>query len=99
MDLQLEGRRAIVTGGSRGIGLAAARVLAIEGARVALVARGATALNEAASALSAVVAAADIATDVTRAERDPRVIAVPADTGVDESVAAMVARVQAQRGR
>jgi NAD(P)-dependent dehydrogenase (short-subunit alcohol dehydrogenase family) len=93
MELQLEGRRAIVTGGSRGIGLAAARVLAIEGARVALVARGATALNEAASALSALVAAADIATDVTRAERDPRVIAVRADTGVDESVAAMVARV------
>ena len=34
MDLQLEGRRAIVTGGSRGIGLAVARVLAIEGAVV-----------------------------------------------------------------
>src|SRR3954447_16773917 len=93
MDLQLAGRRAIVTGGSRGIGLAVARVLAIEGARVALVARGATALNEAASALSALAAASDVAANVTRAERDPHVIAVPADTGANEPVMAMVARV------
>ena len=41
MDLELEGRRAIVTGGSRGIGLAVGRVLATEGARVALVECGA----------------------------------------------------------
>ena len=48
MDLQLNGRRAIVTGGSRGIGLAVARVLAAEGAQVALVARGIEALTAAA---------------------------------------------------
>jgi NAD(P)-dependent dehydrogenase (short-subunit alcohol dehydrogenase family) len=48
VDLQLNGRRAIVTGGSRGIGLAVARVLAAEGARVALVARGVEALSAAA---------------------------------------------------
>src|SRR5690349_7809784 len=93
MNLQLAGRRAIVTGGSRGIGLAVARVLAVEGARVALVARGAPALDEAASALSAVAAASDVGANATRGERDPRVIAVSADTGVDESVAAMVSRV------
>src|SRR4051812_43340099 len=93
MDLGLAGRRAIVTGGSRGIGLAVARVLASEGARVALVARGAAALEEAASALSAVAAAADTGGNATRGQRDPRVIAVPADTGSDESVAALVARV------
>jgi NAD(P)-dependent dehydrogenase (short-subunit alcohol dehydrogenase family) len=98
MDLGLSERRAIVTGGSRGIGLAVARVLAAEGARVALVARHAGALAEAASALSAVAVAADVAGNATRAERDPRVIAVPADTGDDESVAAMVVRVLDELG-
>ena len=39
MDLGLSGTRAIVTGGSSGIGLAVARGLVAEGARVALVAR------------------------------------------------------------
>jgi len=39
MDLGLRGRRAIVTGGSRGIGLAVADTLAAEGCDVALVSR------------------------------------------------------------
>jgi 3-oxoacyl-[acyl-carrier protein] reductase len=36
MDLQLEGKRALVTGASRGLGFATARVLANEGCRVAI---------------------------------------------------------------
>lgn len=40
MDLELAGKRAIVTGGSRGIGKVIARVLAAEGVDVAISARG-----------------------------------------------------------
>lgn len=45
MDYGLRDRRALVTGSSRGIGRAVARVLAREGARVALVARNEEALR------------------------------------------------------
>ncbi len=51
MDLQLAGARAIVTGGSRGIGLAVARGLRAEGARVAIVARHEQRLRAAAAEL------------------------------------------------
>jgi NAD(P)-dependent dehydrogenase (short-subunit alcohol dehydrogenase family) len=47
MDLGLASKRAIVTGGSKGIGLAAATRLAAEGSAVALVARRPDALEEA----------------------------------------------------
>jgi 3-oxoacyl-[acyl-carrier protein] reductase len=48
MDLQLKDRSAIVTGGSRGIGLETARLLASEGARVLICGRRESALEEAA---------------------------------------------------
>ena len=41
MDLDLRGRRTLITGGSRGIGFAVAEALAAEGAAVGLVARDA----------------------------------------------------------
>jgi NAD(P)-dependent dehydrogenase (short-subunit alcohol dehydrogenase family) len=65
MDLELQGRRAIVTGGSRGIGKAVARVLIAEGARVALVARDAESLAVAAEELGASWVAADTASDAS----------------------------------
>jgi 3-oxoacyl-[acyl-carrier protein] reductase len=48
MDLGLSGARAVISGASRGIGLAIAQVLAAEGASVALLARGADDLARAA---------------------------------------------------
>jgi 3-oxoacyl-[acyl-carrier protein] reductase len=48
MDLQLTGKIAIVTGSSRGLGLASARTLAAEGCHVCLCARGESQLAEAA---------------------------------------------------
>ena len=57
MDLGLAGRVAIVTGGSRGLGLAAARALIAEGANVVVCARGADALEQATESLRASAAA------------------------------------------
>jgi 3-oxoacyl-[acyl-carrier protein] reductase len=53
MDLGLTGRRALVTGASKGIGLAIARTFVAEGAAVAICARGEAGVKEAANALSA----------------------------------------------
>ena len=57
MDLGLAGKVAIVTGGSRGLGLAAARALIAEGANVVVCARGADALEQATESLRASAAA------------------------------------------
>jgi 3-oxoacyl-[acyl-carrier protein] reductase len=51
MDLGLKGRTALVTASSRGFGRATAELLAVEGARVAMCARGGEALAEAADAV------------------------------------------------
>ena len=51
LDVDLKGKRAIVTGASRGIGQAAAAALVTAGARVALVSRRAEGLAEAARAI------------------------------------------------
>ncbi|MFW3169268.1 SDR family NAD(P)-dependent oxidoreductase [Geodermatophilus sp. CPCC 206100] len=83
MDLQLTGKRAIVTGASRGIGLAVADALAAEGVDVALVARDADALTAAAE----------------RVRRHGRTaLPCPADTRDDDAVRGVVERVVAELG-
>lgn len=62
MDLELTGKAALVTGSSKGIGRAIAAVLAREGARVCLSARGQEALEATAAELRA--KGADVATVV-----------------------------------
>ena len=76
MDLQLNAKRAIVTGGSRGIGKAVARQLAEEGVDVVIAARGRDALEATAVEL--------------RALTGRRIIPVVVDTGDDASVRALV---------
>jgi NAD(P)-dependent dehydrogenase (short-subunit alcohol dehydrogenase family) len=85
MDLGLTGKVAIVTGGSRGIGRAIARELALEGVDVAICARQRQALDEAAKALSQ--------------ETGRRVIPIVADTMSSESVAQLVKATVAALGR
>ena len=78
MDLQLAGKVAIVTGGSRGLGLATARALVAEGCHVAICARGAERLEHAAAELrTAARPKTDVLTviaDVSRAGDVSRVV-------------------------
>ena len=76
MDLELSGKTAIITGGSRGIGKATARQLALEGVDVAIAARTKEALEATAEEL--------------RKETGRRILPIVVDTGQDESVQNMV---------
>ena len=69
MDLGLAGSKAVVTGGSKGMGLAIAETLASEGASVAVMARGQAALDSAVDTLRACGApdAMGISVDMTDA--------------------------------
>jgi len=66
VDLDLDGKRALITGGSRGIGLSVARALIAEGVAVGLIARDPAGLAEAARDLAGQGAfVATAAADVT----------------------------------
>ena len=84
MDLELQGKRAIVTGGSRGIGKQIARLLGMEGADVAIAARDMERLTATAAELAA--------------ETGRRVLPYTVDTGDDASVREMVQKAAADLG-
>jgi NAD(P)-dependent dehydrogenase (short-subunit alcohol dehydrogenase family) len=77
MDLHLAGKRALITGGSKGIGRAAAETLADEGCDITLVSRDAASLDVAASAIRGrrQVAVRTIAADLSAQEAVERVAA------------------------
>ena len=85
MDLGLKNRVAIVGGASKGIGRAAAMMLAHEGARVVIAARGLEALTHAASAIR----------DATGAD----VLPVQCDMASESDIKALVARTVDEFGR
>src|SRR5688500_19522124 len=80
MDLGLSDKVAIVTGSSRGLGLATARALAAEGCRVCICARTADRLEQA----RLIVASA--------AGGDARVLAVAADVSSEQGVGDVIGR-------
>ena len=84
MDLDLAGKRVLVTGGSKGIGLACAVAFAAEGAVPVLVARDAAALEEAASGIRARhgVKADTMTADLADAESRERLAAALPDIDV-----------------
>ena len=84
MNLGLQDKVAIVTGGSRGIGRATALALAQEGAHVAICARGAEALEQAAQQI--------------RSETGSNVLAVRADMTSPEDIEALVDSTVAEYG-
>ncbi len=71
MDLDLNGKVVIVTGGSKGIGLACAQAFAAEGARVAIVSRNQANLDR---ALIGLAGAIGIAADLSDAEAAARMV-------------------------
>jgi len=88
MDLQLRDTVAVVTGSSRGLGLASATALAAEGARVVLCGRDAARL-EAARVLVAAAAGSS---------GDDRVLAVPVDLSTPDGPASLIERAATHFG-
>jgi len=84
MDLQLSGKRALVTGGSRGIGRAIALALAAEGVSVAICSRRLDDITETARELAL--------------ETGSTVVGIAADTGSREGVSDLVREATAAIG-
>jgi len=77
MNLELSDKAAIVTGSSRGLGLASAKALVAEGCRVCICARGSQTLEQAAASLRELGGSS-------------RVVAIPADLSTPQGAEAVV---------
>ena len=91
MDLGLKNRSVLITGGSKGIGLACARAFLDEGARVAIASRDRGNLDHAAAELGKVILiTADLtrADDATRMAREAEAALGPIDVLVNSAGAA-----------
>ena len=88
MDLQLRDTVAIVTGSSRGLGLASAIALAAEGARVVVSGRDRARLDAACAQVSAAAGVSG----------DDRVLAVPVDLSTADGPAALIDQAVARFG-
>ena len=75
MDLQLGGKHVLITGGSKGIGLACAKAFLAEGAKVSLVSRDAANLAAAAKQLAAGSKVVTCAADLKQPEDAVRALA------------------------
>ena len=84
MDLELQGKTALITGGSKGIGKAIAIALGVEGVDVAIAARSQDTLDEAAEEI--------------RAATGRKVVAISADTTSWDDVQRMVETTVAELG-
>ena len=85
MDLQLDGKTALVTGGSVGIGKGIARALAREGVDVAICARRKEPLEQ-------------TATEIAR-ETNRRIVPIPADLSKDTDAKTFIAQAHKALGR
>src|ERR1035437_984925 len=85
MDIRLNGRTAVITGGSKGLGLAMATRFAASGADVAILARRPDALEEARAAIASTAGG--------------RVEAVPCDVSKADQVQQAYEAVMARLGR
>jgi 3-oxoacyl-[acyl-carrier protein] reductase len=84
MELGITGRRALICGGSKGLGFAAAQALAREGVDLTLVSRTAEALEQAAQQLRAEtgVSVATVAVDLSLADAPALVLAACPDPDI-----------------
>lgn len=86
MQIRIEGRAALITGGSKGLGLAIGKAFAEAGGKVALVARGAEALGKAEAEIRAAVKGATV-------------VAIPADISTAEGCKSAFAAAEKALGQ
>jgi 3-oxoacyl-[acyl-carrier protein] reductase len=82
MDLKLAGRRVLITGGSKGIGAACARVFLEEGCKITIVSRNADALAGTASQLRHLGSIDTLAADLSQTAERARVAAAHPDIDI-----------------